>query len=102
MIYLFVNLCKTQTMKDIIKKYLDWKAGGSDATLLGTEKITFRIAADMNSRPGLGQEWRAIDVDTQAEILEAWKDIITEEVVRSLQEVILEHNIAAAVGGKIL
>lgn len=89
-------------MKDIIKKYLDWKAGGSDATLLGTEKITFRIAADMNSRPGLGQEWRAIDVDTQAEILEAWKDIITEEVVRSLQEAILEHNIAAAVGGKIL
>lgn len=58
------------------------ETGGEAALIACAEAAAAGIINDLGGRRGLCQEWDQIDPDTQAEIWEAWAQIIAHEMRR--------------------
>lgn len=78
-------------MSNLLSKYNDWP--DNMRTLVGVERVIFRIADSIADHRDLCDEWIVMDDEAKAELLDKWKRIVMAEFVSTLEEAIKEHKL---------
>lgn len=78
-------------MSNLLEKYNDWP--DNMRTLIGVERVIFRIADSVADHRDLCDEWAAMGDEAKAELLDKWKRIVTDVFVGTLEESIKEHKL---------
>lgn len=77
-------------MSGLLEKYNNWP--DNTKTLVGVERVIFRIADSVADHRDLCDEWANMSDKEKAELLDNWKRIVTAEFVGTLKEAIKEHK----------
>lgn len=70
-------------MSNLLQKYSDWP--DNKQSLVGAERIVFRIADSIADHRDLRDEWAIMGDEDKAELLEKWRRIVTAEFVGTLK-----------------